>query len=127
MLAAFPRSVASTTPAKGVAGLRGRTLTVVRRTLAEAEAAWLAANGSAVTGVYGGRLDVSGVTFKLRNYSDVPGLAVSGTLRRDADVGSIVGQLSGTITVSGKHAARGTLDVSGARLTGTLAQEKVSG
>jgi hypothetical protein len=126
MLAAFPRSVASTTPAKGVAGLRGRTLTVVRRTLAEAEAAWLAASGSAVAGVYGGRLNVLGDTFKLRGYSDVPGLALTGTLQRFAGVGSIIGPLWGKITVSGTRAAHGTLDVSGAGLSGTLAQAKVS-
>jgi pimeloyl-ACP methyl ester carboxylesterase len=127
MLAAFPRSVGSTTPARGVAGLRGRTMTVVRRTLAEAEAAWLSANGSPVAGVYGGRLNVLGDTFKFRGYSDVPGLAVTGTLQRFAGVGSIIGPLWGKITVSGTRAAHGTLDVSGAGLSGTLAQKKVSG
>jgi pimeloyl-ACP methyl ester carboxylesterase len=128
MLATFPHSVASTTPARGVAGLRGRTLTAVRRTVAEAEAAWLTANVSAVAGLHGGRLNVAGgERFKLRNYSDVPGLAISGTLQRTPGVGSFFGQLSGIITVSGPRAAHGKLTVLGTSLSGTLAHKKVSG
>jgi hypothetical protein len=130
MLAGFPRSVASMTPVKGVSGIRGRTLATVKRTLAEAEAAWLAANGSAVAGLYGGRVNVSGITFKLRSYSDAPGLAVSGTLRLATLSGpyvTVFGQFVGTVTVSGAHAAHGSLYVQGASLSGTLAQKRVSG
>jgi hypothetical protein len=130
-LARFPASVASTTPVKGVGGIRGRTLAAVKQSLGEAEAGWLTSNGYPIGGVYGGRLtSLSGSSFKILSYSDVPGLKLSGTLKlnpsSDAS-GSPLGVLRGTITVSGSHAAHGTLSVRGATLTGTLANKHVSG
>jgi pimeloyl-ACP methyl ester carboxylesterase len=128
MLAKFPASVASLTPLKGTAGTRGRTLTAVERTVAEAEATWLTTNGDPVAGLYGGRLDPSDETFELRGYSTVPGLAVSGTLRlEDVQGGPVLGVLAGTVRVTGTRAAHGTLAVKGTKLSGTLAGQSVSG
>jgi pimeloyl-ACP methyl ester carboxylesterase len=127
-IARFPASVASMTPVEGVAGIRGRTLAAVQRTLAEAESAWLAANGHAAGGVYGGRLTpLSGLSFTLAGYSEVPGLTVSGMLKHKfTDLLSPLGLLAGTITVSGSRAAHGTLHVVGPVVSGTLAGKRVS-
>jgi pimeloyl-ACP methyl ester carboxylesterase len=130
-LARFPASVASTTPVRGVAGIRGRTLAAVKRTLAEAKAAWWTSGEKRVGGLYGGRLTpLSGSAFKLTSYSDVPGLTVSGTLKlesRSDGSGVPLGILRGTVTVSGSQSAHGTLGVRGTTLTGTLAKKRVSG
>jgi hypothetical protein len=128
---AFPASIASTAPVKGVGGARGRTLAAVKRTLREAEAGWLTSSGYSIGGVVGGKLTpLSELSFELVSYSDVPGLKVSGmlTLAASADpIRSPLGVLRGTIRVTGSSASPGTLLVKGSKLSGTLGNKRVAG
>src|ERR671930_1741951 len=83
----FPTSFAALRPV-GAAGVRGRTLAAVAKTVREAVGSWgLAVTGftaaRSIAGVYGGVLRASGVTFSLSRYSLDPGGQVSGSLHLD--------------------------------------------
>jgi len=118
-LARFPASVGGVAPAAGLRGLRGRTVTAALRTLRESAAAWLTAEGATAPGMLGGRLvdetDDLGYFFRLRHYSDVPGLELTGGVipSKSRSGPSPVGRLEAIVSVSGKHAAHVTLIVRG--------------
>ncbi len=130
---AWRRSVAVTPPVSGVPGLAGRTLAAVVQTVHDAEDAWMLTHDSqeTTTGLVGGRLtpDPKGV-IRLQGYSSVAGLALSGNIELRMDpYGDPVVPLTvrfGTLTVAGKGAARGNLQLTGNRLTGKLARHAVA-
>jgi hypothetical protein len=62
---------------------------------------------------------------ELTNYSDIPGVRLTGTLRLARGGG--LRALSGTLRVGGAEAARGTVRVAGPALRGTLGGRRVSG
>jgi hypothetical protein len=101
------------------------------RTLREAEAAWLTADGATVPGMLAGRLvddtDDLGYFFRLDGYSDVPGLALTGGVAavENRPRGSPVGRLVAIVSVSGKHAAHGSLIVRGTALLATFGGKRV--
>ncbi len=78
------------------------------------------------SGLYGGKVtdNASTLGFKLTNYSDVPGLRLSGKLKLSVDTVPLA--VSGTVKISGTGAATGSLRVGHGRLTGTLAGRHVS-
>jgi hypothetical protein len=85
-------------------------------------------NGSKISapGLYGGRVkgNTSTLAFTLTNYSVVPGLRITGTLKltfKSAPFG-----LVGKVKVSGSRAAAGSLRAGNGRLTGTLGGHHVS-
>jgi pimeloyl-ACP methyl ester carboxylesterase len=129
---AWRKSVAATPPAARVAGLAGRTLAALLQTIHDAEDNWMLTRHSqeTTTGLVGGRLtpDPKGV-IRLQGYSSVPGLAISGNIELRMDpYGDPVVPLTtryGTLTVAGAGAARGTVTLTGNRLTGTLARRRV--
>jgi len=132
-LARWRRTVAATPPAPHVAGLPGRTLAALEQTLHDAEDAWLLGRQSTTTidGLVSGRMVPDAVkTIHLEGFSSVGGLSVTGTIVLElAATGQPVVPLaaaSGTLTVSGSGAARGTLKAAGNRLTGTLGGRKIS-
>ena len=117
-----PVSLAAMAAAPGVRGKRGRTLTAVAGTLADALAivrhAW--GRGEApIRGLRGGRLVPSSGGVVLERYSYVPGVWLSGRLAYAAigEVGPM--RLDGRVTVGGPAASRGTL-LAQIRLSGTL-------
>ena len=130
---AWRKSVAATPPAARVPGLAGRTLAALLQTIHDAEDNWLLLRRSTetVTGLVGGRLtaDAAGV-IRLQNYSSVPGLTLSGNIELRMDpYGDPVVPLTvryGQLTVAGSGAARGRVQLSGNRLTATLARRKVA-
>jgi pimeloyl-ACP methyl ester carboxylesterase len=125
-LAGYLSTLASARPAKGVAGNRGRTLTAVGRTLRDAEAVWLTTyTYDKITGLTGGVLDpgVSG-SLRLRAYSDVPGVSLTGTLKLKGF--GTAESWTGTVTISGSAAAHGVLHVNNRKLAGTLAGKRVT-
>jgi pimeloyl-ACP methyl ester carboxylesterase len=112
----LPASVASAPLARGLSGLRGRTLSTVESTVQDALAAGITAGGS-VGGIAGGRAMATFTSLTLITYSDVPGLTVSGSLRvTRAKTGALFAP-SGSVTVSGPKAAHGTVTFAGARVT----------
>lgn len=99
------------------------TLAVARATIQEAQAVWLMTSGLAgdtevVPGIFGGRLAGSGRSFKLTNYADARGVALSGTLKLSKTGPPLVFQ--GAVTVGGTAAAHGVLGVTGTTVRGTL-------
>jgi len=99
------------------------TLGVARATIQEAQAVWLMTSGLAgdtetIPGVFGGNLVGSGRSFKLVNYADSRGVALTGTLTLAKTGPPLVFQ--GAITVGGAAAAHGILGVSGTTVRGTL-------
>lgn len=123
VLAALPTAASARRPAA--------TLSVAARTLREAEATWVAAieafSGSAqnLGGLYGGKLVIGqGLSFKLSGYSDTRGVALTGTVT--ALVTKLPLPFTGTIRVTGRSAAAGTLKIKGNTLSGTLGGRKVS-
>ncbi|HZT45753.1 MAG TPA: alpha/beta fold hydrolase [Gaiellaceae bacterium] len=130
---AWRKSVGTTPAAAGVAGLAGRTVAALVQTIHDAEDDWMLTRRSqeTTTGLVGGRLtpDPSGV-IRLQAYSSVSGLAVTGLVELRMDpYGDPVVPLtvqSGTLRVTGAGAARGTVTLTGNRLTGTLARRAVS-
>jgi hypothetical protein len=99
------------------------TLAVSKATIQEAQALWLMTSGLAgdnetVPGIFGGRLVGSGRNFRLVNYSDSRGTALSGTLTLNKTGPPLVFQ--GAVTVGGAAAAHGILGVTGTTVRGTL-------
>ncbi len=127
------RSVAATPPAARVPGLAGRTLAALVQTLHDAEDVWYLTRDTEQTtsGVAGGRMttDPKGV-LRLQAYSSVGGLALTGDIILKMDpYGDPVRPLTttyGVLKVTGSGAARGTVRLSGNRLTGTLGRRRVS-
>jgi pimeloyl-ACP methyl ester carboxylesterase len=117
-----PSALGAMAPAPGVAGRRGRTLTAVARTLADALAivrhSW-GRDEAPIRGLRGGRLVPSSEGVVLERYSYVPGVWLSGRLAYAAigDLGPM--RLDGRVTVGGRAASKGGL-VAGVRLRGTL-------
>jgi pimeloyl-ACP methyl ester carboxylesterase len=117
----LPASVASAPVARGLSGLRGRTLSAVESTVQDALAAGLT-SGSSIGGLAGGRAAATFSTLSLTAYSDVPGLSVSGSLTvTHPRTGALLAP-SGTVTVSGPKAARGTVTFAGSRVTARWAR-----
>ncbi len=105
------------------------TYGLVVKTVAEAEAAWLfgASSGGSdpVAGLAGGKLVPNGSdAFSLTAYALVPGVAVSGTVKL-AERGGVTLKFQGQLTVAGRSAARGTLQLVASRLHGTLGGRSV--
>jgi pimeloyl-ACP methyl ester carboxylesterase len=112
----IPASVASAPVARGLAGLRGRTLSAVETTVGDALAAGITAGG-AIGGLTAGRAEASSASLSLTAYSDVPGLSVSGTLKvKQGKTGALLAP-SGSVTVTGTKAAHGVVTFSGSRVT----------
>jgi pimeloyl-ACP methyl ester carboxylesterase len=95
---------------------------------AESTAFVVVFNGSSISasGLYGGKVvsDPSTLALRLRNYSSLRGLRVTGTIK--PSFGSAPFGLSGTVKVSGPAAAAGSLTAANGRLTGTLGGRHVS-
>jgi pimeloyl-ACP methyl ester carboxylesterase len=113
-LAAFPS--VSRTPLGA-----GATRTVAARTVAEAEAAWLASSGesgakTSVRGIYGGTMVAMSRSFTLARYSIAPGVALSGTIR----VRGVMPPLAFVGSVRVSAAASGTLTLDHGSLRGRL-------
>ncbi|HEX3454314.1 MAG TPA: alpha/beta fold hydrolase [Gaiellaceae bacterium] len=110
-LAAVPRipvSLAAARPAKGTTGLRGRTLSVVEATVQDAFASEVTA-GTAIAGLTSGSATGELGILILRNFGDVPGVAVTGFLDvKTAKSGPVV-VLTGSVKVTGTRAAHGTV------------------
>jgi pimeloyl-ACP methyl ester carboxylesterase len=106
----IPVSVAKAPRVRGETGLRGHTLSAAESTVQDALAATVTAGGS-IGGLAGGKAEPEETTLVLTRYSDVPGLAVTGTLSvKFALRGSgPVYALSGSVTVSGAKISRATL------------------
>jgi hypothetical protein len=104
----FPVSLAKATPARGVRGLRGRTLAVAESTVQDALDAELTA-GSDVGGLSAGTVTGSLSSIVLEGYSDVPGVTVSGELTLKLSKKGPVIAVAGTVTVGGAKAAHGAI------------------
>jgi pimeloyl-ACP methyl ester carboxylesterase len=118
-LAAFPTAVSGKASPQS-------TLTLVGRTIREAEAIWSAFSGQrTITCLAAGRLVSAAdrTSLTLVRYGIVPGVEASGTLTLVRDSSPLA--FLGTIRVSGRAAAHGKVHVSGATLTGTLAGTRV--
>jgi pimeloyl-ACP methyl ester carboxylesterase len=116
-LALPPRRLAGLRPVRGVAGRAGRTLTAVVRTLDDASeqlVAQLLTTGrvQAFGGLRAGSAAFGGRSLRLRRYSYVRGVAVSGPLP--------VGRARVTLRVSGRAAAPGRIVVTPRGLRGEL-------
>ena len=122
-----PGALAAVAPARGLPGVRGRTLTAVSETLADALSivrhSW--GRGSApIRGLRGGRLVPNGDGVVLERYSYVPGVWLSGRLEY-----SVFGEwgptrLDGVVRVGGTAAAGGRVTAAAA-LSGTLGGRRV--
>ena len=118
----FPRRPAHATAAT--------TLSIVGKTLRDAEATWIdiAGPSNVERGLFGGKLTVqkNGTTFKLSRYSLAPGVLVTGTVSF-----STVGPpttYKGSVRVTGPAAVAGALKFTKTgRISGTLGGRKVSG
>ncbi|HET7568070.1 MAG TPA: alpha/beta fold hydrolase [Gaiellaceae bacterium] len=111
-------------PAPGKKRLAAKeTLDVARRTVGEAEAAWLASSGltgsrATIRGLYGGSLRAEARSFTLAGYTLAPGVALSGRIVV-AKVGAPL-RFAGSVRVSGARAAHGTLRLVDGVLRGRL-------
>jgi pimeloyl-ACP methyl ester carboxylesterase len=107
------------------------TLAVATKTVTEAEATWAVAffssSGLHPAGLYGGTLVParSGFGFTLARYGIAPGIQVSGRLRSSGQ--SFPLAFTGSVKVSGRNAAAGSLHVSGKTVSGTLGGRRVAG
>ena len=127
------RSVAATPPLARVPGLTGRTLAALLQTIHDAEDVWSLTRHTeqATLGLAGGSLspDPRGV-IRLKGYSSVPGLTLTGNIVLKMDpYGDPVQPLTaqfGLLAVGGSGAAHGQVKLSENRLTGTLARRNVS-
>jgi pimeloyl-ACP methyl ester carboxylesterase len=126
LLGPYPQTVSAIAPLDGAVAKPEQTLAAVATTLREAGTSLYIALGLPFPGLYGGSLVFySDGTVELANYSDLQGVRLTGTLRL-ARQGSLRA-LSGTIEVGGAAAARGTVQVTGPDLRGTLGGKRVSG
>jgi hypothetical protein len=105
------------------------TFAVAARTIAESEAAWLfgASNASpaALPGLTNGRLvPVGNDGFRLAGYGIAKGITLSGTLKL-AERNGVTLKFQGTLTVGGRLAAHGTLQVNASGVHGTLGGKSV--
>jgi pimeloyl-ACP methyl ester carboxylesterase len=118
-----PRALSSLRPSRGVAGKAGRTLRAAGLTLDDAVLAVSAAAAGAPSnvrtlragGLRGGRLVATPNALDLIGFTYVPGVVVSGRVRRGQTV----------LTISGSAAAPGTITVEDDRVTGTLGGVKI--
>jgi pimeloyl-ACP methyl ester carboxylesterase len=107
------------------------TRALAAKTVTEAQAVWAVAlvssGGLRPAGLYGGSLAVakSGLGMRLVRYSIAPGIQVSGRLT--APAGKFPLNFSGTVKVSGRNAAHGTLRVAGKTVSGVLGGRRVAG
>ncbi|MGZ4359170.1 MAG: alpha/beta fold hydrolase [Gaiellaceae bacterium] len=125
VLGPFPQEIGSAAPLGATTGKPERTLAAVATTLREAGTSLYVSLGRPFPGLYGGTtVYFAGGTVKLTNYSDVPGMRLTGTLRLAR--GGSLRSLSGTLRVGGAAAARGTVSVVGPDLRGTLGGRRVS-
>ena len=126
----LPRSVTSSKSLGPVDGLVGHTLGATVATLREAEAAWLTSYPSGwVVGLEHGLLHGENFdVFRYSAYSDVPGLAVSGSITFTVSrLGTLVpGSETGQVQVGGRSAAGGFLQIRNRRITGLLGGRHVS-
>ncbi len=118
-----PPTGAYPSPTSSVKPLTSRgTLALSRRTIHEATAIWLAsglAAGRPVAGLTSGRLVVgANRSFRLDHYGIAPGVELTGQLKAVGD--GLPFAFEGTVVVSGKRAARGTLRLQKGALSGTL-------
>jgi pimeloyl-ACP methyl ester carboxylesterase len=130
---AWRRSVAATPPVAKLPVPVGRTLAALLQTIHDAEDVWSLTRKTEqpVNGLVAGSLtpDPNGV-IRLKGYSSVAGLTLTGNLILKMDpygdpVVPFTAQYA-TLTVGGSGAARGRIQLSGNRLTGTLARRTVS-
>jgi pimeloyl-ACP methyl ester carboxylesterase len=118
-----PRSLTGLRPTAGVPGRPGRTLRAVRLTLADAYQALLAhaigrgaapRSGTTLGGLRAGSLRVTGAGVRLRGYSLVPGVALSGLLPKRGSAAHLrvtgAAAAAGTLTVRRGGSVRGVLD-----------------
>jgi pimeloyl-ACP methyl ester carboxylesterase len=132
-LGAWRRSVAATPPVARVAGLPGRTLAAFLQTIHDAEGIWLLLRQSQMTisGLAGGRVTTF-PTGKLafQGFSDVGGLALTGTLTLKMDPFGLpvvpLTAAAGTLTLSGRGSSHGVLKLAGNRATGALGGRAVA-
>lgn len=123
-----PRSVAGLRPL-GVPGLRGRTARAVIATLDDVSQAVSFGSGTDTVvrfrGLRGGRgvgiLRPTGLELRLRDYVAVPGVVVTGSVRR-----GIFGPPVALLRVRGRSAAAGVLRLDGREVTGTLGGRRVA-
>jgi hypothetical protein len=105
------------------------TLSLVAKTLHEAEATWLVASyeetPNTVAGPHAGRLTVTDTGFTLSGYSISGGVGLSGTLQPDFSDGNPSLRLSGIIHVKAGAGTIGTLAVNRDTLDGRLAGKTV--
>jgi len=105
----------------GMPAREGRTATAIGATLLDAvrQAGRMAESGTRrVGGLRAGTVSASGTSLKLRGYSLVEGIAVSGTL-------PLTTKGTGHLIITGLAAAPGTLTIRGSRLTGRLGVDRV--
>ncbi|HEU4658689.1 MAG TPA: alpha/beta fold hydrolase [Capillimicrobium sp.] len=118
-----PRSIAAVAPYRGVPGLAGRTLAATSRTVADAvratTSARLEGTGRRVGGLRGGVAIRTAAGVRLRRYSYVPGVELSGTVPREA--GRPL-----RMTVSGRSAAIGAFTVADGRISGRLGGVRIA-
>jgi pimeloyl-ACP methyl ester carboxylesterase len=96
-----------------------QTYRIARKTLHEAEAAWLTTTATQTAGLFGGRLVITGAQkFKLVRYSIARGVTATGNLRLARFGPPLV--FSGSLTIGGTRAAGGLLKLSGGSLHGKL-------
>jgi pimeloyl-ACP methyl ester carboxylesterase len=114
--------------------VRARTLAAVAKTVREAAGSWAFgltgfSLAQAIPGLYGGTLRISGVTFKLKRYSLVQGVQVSGTFRlyRPGTGSALPARFVGAARVLGPKAAHGSLSVGPSSLVGRLGGRRVRG
>ncbi|MFL5910339.1 MAG: alpha/beta hydrolase [Gaiellaceae bacterium] len=105
------------------------TFAIASKTVAEAEAAWLFANFSdlsaSIPGLTSGSLaPVGSDGFRLSGYGLVTGVTLSGTLK-EAERGGVAVKFQGTLKVTGRVAATGTLQLSASGLHGKLGGKPV--
>jgi pimeloyl-ACP methyl ester carboxylesterase len=124
-----PRALSEVAPVSGSAGVRGRALRALALTLRDVAedslTQFIAAGGNDLArggGLRAGRYRISeDNTLELRGVVFVPGVRVSGTVRRFGER-----RQRGQLRVSGQDAPAGTLRLRGRRVAGRLAGRRVS-
>lgn len=124
-----PTRLAYVKPVGGVRGLAGSTLTVVLESILDLERQVVGAtlqaeqqlpSGSSFGGLRGGYARITSTALRLRRFSFVPGVQLSGSFPISK------GRLRATsVRVEGSLAARGSLRIGGPVVTGTLGGRRV--